>query len=217
MDLSEWKVKAEKEETAGRPVIHFYKSPDTHGQVLGVASLMRDERERGESLNENTVIVLPTAETLFPLFHHTLNLFKPDQYNISLGYPLQRTPLFGLFNNLMELVISMDEDRLYVPYYLEFILHPYIKNIYFDGRADVTRILFHTIEEALTEKRSKKFMSLSEIEKDETILSFFKERILSVVEAVLQRLIERNFISVENADAVRAEFVKKGQSAPANS
>ena len=191
MDLSEWKVRAEKEETPGRPVIHFYKSPDTHGQVLGVASLMRDERERGESLNENTVIVLPTAETLFPLFHHTLSLFKPDQYNISLGYPLQRTPLFGLFNNLMELVISMDEDRLYVPYYLEFILHPYIKNIYFDGRADVTRILFHTIEEALTEKRSKKFMSLSEIEKDETILSFFKERILSVDPgASLQRIMD---------------------------
>jgi CRISPR/Cas system-associated exonuclease Cas4 (RecB family) len=136
--------------------------------------------KNGEPLDENTVIVLPSAETLFPLFHHTLNLLKSDQFNISLGYPLQRTPLFGLFNNLMELVVSMDGDRLYVPYYLEFILHPYIKNIYFDERAEITRILFHTIEEALTEKRSKKFMSLSEIEKEEAIISLIKERILTI-------------------------------------
>jgi ATP-dependent helicase/nuclease subunit B len=180
INLSELGVRAEREDIQGKPEIHFYKSPDTHGQVLGVGSLLKDKMENGERFNENTVIVLPSAETLFPLFHHTLNLLKPDQYNISLGYPLQRTPLFGLFNNLMEFVVSMDGDRLYIPYYLEFILHPYIKNIYFDGRADITRILFHTIEEALTEKRSKKFMSLSEIEKDETIIRFIKDRILNV-------------------------------------
>lgn len=180
IDLSELGISAEREAITEKPVIHFYKSPDTHGQVLGVGSLLKDKLENGEQFDENTVIVLPSAETLFPLFHHTLNLFKSDQYNISLGYPLQRTPLFGLFNNLMELVVSIDGDRLYVPYYLEFILHPYIKNIYFDGRAELTRVLFHTIEEALTEKKSKKFMSLSEIEKDETIINFIKERIINV-------------------------------------
>ena len=180
IDLSELGIRAERDASKGKPVIHFYKSPDTHGQVLGVGSLMKDKMEKGEQLEENTVIVLPSAETLFPLYHHTLNLLKADQYNISLGYPLQRTPLFGLFNNLMALVVSMDGDRLYVPYYLEFILHPYIKNIYFDGRAELTRVLFHAIEEALTEKKSMKFMSLSEIEKDETIINFIKERILNV-------------------------------------
>ena len=180
LDLSDLGITPEKKGAPGKPVIHFYKSPDTHGQVFGVGSLLKEKVEKGEQMDEKTVVVLPTPETLFPLFHHSLNLLKPDEYNISLGYPLQRTPLFGLFNNLMELVVTMDGDRLYVPYYLEFILHPYVKNLYFDGRADLTRILFHTMEEALTERRSKKFMSLSEIETDETIMSFIKDRVLDV-------------------------------------
>ena len=180
MDLSDLGITPEKKGAPGKQVIHFYKSPDTHGQVFGVGSLLKEKVEKGEQMDEKTVVVLTTPETLFPLFHHSLNLLKPDEYNISLGYPLQRTPLFGLFNNLMELVVTMDGDRLYVPYYLEFILHPYVKNLYFDGRADLTRILFHTMEEALTERRSKKFMSLSEIETDETIMSFIKDRVLDV-------------------------------------
>jgi ATP-dependent helicase/nuclease subunit B len=180
IDLSELGITAERKGVPGQPAIHFYKSPDTHGQVFGVGALLKDKMEKGEQLDEKTVIVLPSPETLFPLFHHSLHLLKPDEYNISLGYPLQRTPLFGLFNNLMELVLSMEGDRLYVPHYLEFILHPYVKNLYFEGRADLTRILFHTMEEALTEKRSKKFMSLAEIETDETIMNFIKERILNV-------------------------------------
>jgi ATP-dependent helicase/nuclease subunit B len=203
LDLSDLGITAESEVLSGKPEIHFYKSPDTHGQVLGVGNLLRNKMENGERLDEKTVIVMPSAETLFPLFHQSLSLLKPDQYNISLGYPLQRTPLFGLFNNFMELVVSMDGDRLYVPYYLEFILHPYIKNIYFDGRADITRILFHTIEEALTEKRSKKFMSLSEIEKDETIAGFIKERILKVESNINLKMIK------DHLKAIHANTIEK--------
>jgi ATP-dependent helicase/nuclease subunit B len=160
------------------PEIHCYKSPDSHGQVLGVSALLKNRIDQKERMDESLVIVLPSSETLIPLFHQALSLLDPDNYNISLGYPLQRTPLFGFFNNLMEVVTTMDGDRLYVPYYLEFILHPYMKNIYFQGRAEMTRILFHTIEEALTEKRTRKFLSLEELESDEAILDAIKEKVL---------------------------------------
>jgi ATP-dependent helicase/nuclease subunit B len=180
IDLSDLGMMAERETSSKEPEIHFYKSPDTHGQVFGVGSLLKKKMNQAERLDEKTVVVLPSPETLFPLFHHSLSLLNPDQYNVSLGYPLQRTPLFGLFNRMMELIVSMEGDRLYVPYYLEFILHPYIKNIYFENRADITRVLFHTIEEALTERRARKFMSLSEIEEDETIADFIKERVLKI-------------------------------------
>ena len=160
------------------PEIHCYKSPDSHGQVLGVSALLKNRIDQKERMDESLVIVLPSSETLIPLFHQALSLLDPDNYNVSLGYPLQRTPLFGFFNNLMEVVTTMDGDRLYVPYYLEFILHPYMKNIYFQGRAEMTRILFHTIEEALTEKRTRKFLSLEELESDEAILDAIKEKVL---------------------------------------
>ena len=122
--------------------------------------------EPGNEVFINTVIVLPSPDTLFPLLHQTLSLLNKDDYNISMGYPLHRTPLFGFFNNLMNLLISMEGDRLYIPDYLKFILHPYIKNILFNKRADVSRIMFHSLETKLAGKRTKTFISLQEIEED---------------------------------------------------
>ena len=176
--LSDLGIPAQRRFASTEPEIHCYKSPDSHGQVFGVSTLLKKRIDQKGRMDENTVIVLPSSETLIPLFHQALSLLDPDNYNVSLGYPLQRTPLFGFFNNLMEVVSTMEGDRLYVPYYLEFILHPYMKNIYFQGRAELTRILFHTIEETLTEKRTRKFLSLKELESDEAVLDAIKEKIL---------------------------------------
>jgi ATP-dependent helicase/nuclease subunit B len=176
--LSDLGIPVQRGFPSTEPEIHCYKSPDSHGQVLGVSTLLKNRIDKKERMDENIVIVLPSSEALLPLFHQALSLLDPDNYNVSLGYPLQRTPLFGFFNNLMEVVSTMDGDRLYVPYYLEFILHPYTKNIYFQGRANMTRILFHTVEETLTEKRSRKFLSLEELERDETILDAIQEKVL---------------------------------------
>ncbi len=196
-------VTAKKEFTPTEPEIHCYKSPDTHGQVLGVSTLLKNRIDQKERIDENTVIVLPSSDTLLPLFHQALSLLDPDNYNVSLGYPLQRTPLFGFFNNLMEVVTTMDGDRLYVPYYLEFILHPYTKNIYFQGRADITRILFHTIEETLTEKRTKKFLSLSELESDEAIIDSIKEKVLRIEPGINLKMMR------EHLEAIHANTIRK--------
>jgi CRISPR/Cas system-associated exonuclease Cas4 (RecB family) len=185
------------------PEIHCYKSPDSHGQVLGVSTLLKNRIDQKERIAENTVIVLPSSEALFPLFHQVLRLLEPDDYNVSLGYPLQRTPLLGFFNNLMQVVTSLDGDRLYVPYYLEFILHPYTKNIYFQGRADITRILFHTIEETLQEKRARKFLSLAELESDEAIIESIKEKVLRSEPDVTLKMTR------EHLEAIHANTIRK--------
>jgi len=201
--LSDLGVTARKEFAPTEPEIHCYKSPDSHGQVLGVSTLLKNRIDEKERIGENTVIVLPSSETLLPLLHQALSLLDPDNYNVSLGYPLQRTPLFGFFNNLMEVVTTMDGDRLYVPYYLEFILHPYTKNIYFQGRADITRILFHAIEETLTEKRTKKFLSLPELESDEAIIGSIKEKVLRVEPGITLKMMR------EHLEAIHANTIRK--------
>jgi ATP-dependent helicase/nuclease subunit B len=193
VDLSEWGLSEKKEGRSEGPEIQFYCSPDTHGQVFALGTLLKQGMDRGDSLDEKTVIVVPSAETLFPLLRHALCLLDPEQYNVSLGYPLLRTPLFGLLNNLTELMGSMQDDRLYVPHYLEFLLHPYIKNIYFDGRADLTRFLFHTVEAALTEKKTRKHLSLAEIEGDATLWTHIRQRVVAAektltVKAVMDHL-----------------------------
>ena len=156
------------------PDTHFYRSPDTHGQVYAMSSVLR----QGPAVpGEKTVIVLPSAETLFPLLRHGLADVEENDYNVSLGYPLFRTPIFGFLNNLMELITSMEGTRLYLPDYLRFLLHPYTKNIYFNGSAEITRIIFHTLEEELSRNRTKTFLPLKEIEEDEKLLDRIMEKI----------------------------------------
>jgi len=201
--LSDLGITAIRNFNVAEPEIHCYKSPDSHGQVLGVSTLLKKKIDRKERIDENTVIVLPSSETLLPLFHQTLNLLDPDNYNVSLGYPLQRTPLFGFFNHLMEVVATMSGDRLYVPYYLQFVLHPYTKNIYFQGRANVTRILFHAIEKTLTEKRTKKFLSLSELENDEAIVDSIKEKVIKVEPGITLKMMR------EHLDAIHTHTIRK--------
>ena len=196
--LSDLGIETEKQFPFTEPEFHCYRSPDSHGQVLGVSTLLKEGIERKERMDEENAIVLPSSEALLPLFHQALGLLDPGNYNISLGYPLERTPLFGFFNNLMEVVSTMDGDRLYVPYYLEFILHPYTKNIYFRGRAEVTRILFHALEETLTKKRTRKFLTLAELENDEALLDSIKERVLKAEPGITLKMMRDHLEAIHD-------------------
>ncbi len=148
------------------PEIELYSSPDRHGQIFVVAEKIKKLKESGQ-IGENSVIVLPSPDGLVPLLHHCLSLLDQDQYNISMGYPLFRTPIFAFFTSLMDLILSMSDDNVYIPDYTRFVLHPYTKNIYFNpsesAGADITRAMFHALEGAFQNKRVV-FMRLDEIE-----------------------------------------------------
>lgn len=160
------------------PRIHVYKSPDAHGQVFALSALLKEQMAQAEGRPaEETVIVLPSSESLFPVFYHALPLVPDGDYNISLGYPLERTPLWGFLSSLMQLVMSMDGERCYIADYLGFVLHPYTKNIYMDGRAEATRILFHGLEESLLDDRTRTFIGLDEIEAKQDLFASIGERI----------------------------------------
>ncbi|OPY67569.1 MAG: ATP-dependent helicase/deoxyribonuclease subunit B [Syntrophorhabdaceae bacterium PtaU1.Bin034] len=182
------------------PDIHFYRSADSHGQVFALSGLVRAHMERRENgrPHEGTVIVLPSAETLFPVLYHTLPLVPGGDYNISLGYPLDRTPAWGFLNGLMQLVMSMDGDRLYVPDYLSFVLHPYTKNIYIDGRTDITRILFHSMEELLGEDRGRSFVGLDEIEDRADLVEVVGERVAATGTALSHAEIKRHLTAIHH-------------------
>lgn len=162
------------------PVVSLYQSPDTHGQTFGLNRVITGIEKSGEDLDEKTVIVLPSADTLFPLLHHGISAIPEDRFNISMGYPLNRTPIFGFFNNLSQMMLSMEGDRLYLPDYLKFVLHPYVKNILFRERADITRIVFHTLEDEMTENRTRSFLTLDEIEHDRKMLAGITKKALQV-------------------------------------
>ena len=206
LDMLE-KEDGRRADPVNRPVIEFIKSPDTHGQVFALNAFLGSGPADPVKIDEKTVIVLPASETLFPLYQQTLSGLAPEAFNISMGYPLARTPIYSFFDKLLELLQSEDaEGRVYAPHYLRFVLHPYTKNIYFAPlspgvateasaasgkkglfpaasddvspylkRADLTRILFHAIEEELTERRTRAFWALEEIEGDEGVSAAVQE------------------------------------------
>lgn len=198
-----------KENIDTEPEVHFYASPDTHGQVLALGKILETNLSEGNHLDENTVVVLPSSETLFPLLRQGLSAIPEDEYNVSLGYPLHRTPVFGFLNNLMELVNSMDGDRIYIPDYLKFVLHPYTKNIYYRGKSETTRVMFHTIEKELLKHKAKTFITIEEIERSETLFrdvmrklpkdetGIREEHIKAHLKAIHKNTIER-FLSFNN-------------------
>jgi len=194
-DLADPSLLGEIEDLEPLPELVFTKSADTHGQLFALNKALKGGLDDPRLLNESQVIVLPAADTLFPLYQQTLSRLSEEDFNISLGYPLSRTPLYAFFDKLFELLQTTDEEgRLYARHYLQFVLHPYTKNIYFPGpekRADLTRILFHAIEEVLTERRTKSFWSMKEIEDDAGIRDRVQDLVRNVDAApVIEAFVE---------------------------
>jgi ATP-dependent helicase/nuclease subunit B len=160
-----------EDDPGGEPTIHFYKAPDTHGQISGLAAKLKQQQERDGAIDEKTVVVLPSSESLFPVIHGALPVLPAEEYNISLGYPLTRTPLYGFLSSLMELIESSFNGKFSPAAYIQFILHPYTKSIRFRGRSDVTRMMLHKVEEHLGGGELGGMFTLDELEADGEVCS----------------------------------------------
>ncbi|HOW88877.1 MAG TPA: PD-(D/E)XK nuclease family protein [Elusimicrobiales bacterium] len=142
------------------PVLRFYKASDMHGEIFKLAEVL-DAPRPGD------VIVLPEARALFPLVEHVLP--KAGDYNISIGYPLSATPVYAMLDALGDLLDRKREAGFFVPDYLKFVFHPYVKNMRFGGSAETGRVVFQTVETRLC-ARAGKYVKLKEIEGDERLL-----------------------------------------------
>ncbi len=148
-----WKY-FDEQNPSHKPIIEIIESQDRHGQIFMLDNLISDN-----ILEEKTLIVLPSEDLLFPLLKHVISRFEEDKYNISMGYPIIRTPLWSLFeslSNFLHSIVEHEKNKYLFPVreYLKFILHPYIKNIFFEKDSKVTRILFHSIEDYLKEQQA---------------------------------------------------------------
>jgi len=153
-------------ESAGKGVkLKFYKSSDIHGEVMKLREIL--SKEKAQDLSQS-VAVLPSADSLFPLLHNSLA--DISGYNISMGYPAKATPVYTLINSLAELLDRKSGDKYFIPVYLRFVFHPYVKNIYMLKSAETSRIIFQTAEEVLS-KQPGKYRALEEIENDREIVA----------------------------------------------
>lgn len=153
------------------PELSLNVAADIHGEIFALNQIIGRKMDYGSE-----VIVLPLSECLFPLLQHTA-AFAGNNYNVSLGYPLFQTPIYSLIRTLEKLFEGKEEEKFFLPDYLNFVLHPYIKNIYFNRASYPTRILFHMVEDIYLSEE-KRFITLEEIEEDENIL----ERCLKILQ-----------------------------------
>ena len=104
------------------PRIAFRAGYDVHSQLGDLA----EELGKPKQDNIATAIVLPDTSLLMPVLHHL-----PDaDVNISMGYPLGRSPLF----RLVETILTLQETRrgtgpfaYHWKALIDLVRHPYLK------------------------------------------------------------------------------------------
>ena len=131
--LRRWKATARlavehsEDEAARKPRISFFAGYDCHSQLKALheelttsnGATTQDYRQK----NLSTAVVLTDSALLMPVLHHL-----PDKdVNVSMGYPLERSPLNRLLEALLQLQESRTEDgRYYWRNLLQCLRHPYL-------------------------------------------------------------------------------------------
>jgi len=159
----------------GHPVISYLAAGDSHGQVMAANQVINP----GDGLSR-TVLALPREDTVFPVIQHLLPRLDGD-WNISMGYPLKRTPLYGLVQVLAQAHEGRDGENYFLPHYLSLMLHPYVKNLSFGEASYPTRILLHGLEEELN-RGSRRLVSPAWIENDPGLKKKLSRRLAGLLE-----------------------------------
>lgn len=125
------------DEEDSKPELRFVEGFDRHSQLKAL-----EEELANDPQHADTAVVLPDPGALMPVLHH----LPEEDVNISMGYPLERTPLARLLEILMRLQENRDGDGLYFwKDCVALLRHPFIRML---GDDDYRRTL-HLHEGAL--------------------------------------------------------------------
>jgi hypothetical protein len=113
--------------------IKLHQGMDLHSQLQMAEDIFaRELKGKGALAPDQEAIVLPRPEPLIPVLNR---LFEETSvpYNISMGYPLERTALAKLLDAVLETQEERVDGKYYAPSYLAVLRHPYIKNLRLDS------------------------------------------------------------------------------------
>lgn len=130
------------------PRVFFTAGHDAHSQLEAARAVL--ERDAPGAAAPSTALVLTEPGLLPPVLHHL-----PDKdFNVSMGYPLERSPLCRLVEAILRLHMARrpgenaDERPLYHwRALLHCLRHPYLRML--GGETGVLRDAFQVMEEAL--------------------------------------------------------------------
>ncbi len=103
--------------------IHLYGAAQPVGQAKIMSQVLKAEIEKG--LNpEETLIVLADEKLLMPVLHGVSG--SVNNLNVTMGFPLQSTPLFSFVELLIDLQISRKDSHFNHRQVLAILGHPYL-------------------------------------------------------------------------------------------
>jgi ATP-dependent helicase/nuclease subunit B len=80
---------------------------------------------------KKVAVLLPSSPTLIPFIQGVVSRFDQEKkflpFNITLGYPLERTPIMQLIDSLLVVLENIADDNIQANDYLQLIRHPYVK------------------------------------------------------------------------------------------
>ena len=119
---------ATETECAKELVIDFRAGYDVHSQISEMAKELQPT-DASRTKRESRAVVLPDTNLLMPVLHH----FPDTDHNISMGYPLGRSPLF----RLVESILSLQETKrgtgpfgYHWKTLIALLRHPYLKMLH---------------------------------------------------------------------------------------
>lgn len=118
--------------------------PKNVSQANYVGNLLASIHRKNEELLKNTAIVLGDENLLNPIIN-TIPQEIPS-INITMGYPISKTPLAGLFTLYFDLWSSRTENGWYYQHTLNLLSNPYIKHFLDENKTKNTKHIETTIK-----------------------------------------------------------------------
>ncbi len=162
--------KAEEQELALEKVVIHPVNSKTE-EIVCSTEIVQNWKTSAENILPEKVVVMPSSELLFPALNFLCDRINM-KYNISLGYPLKKTPLVELFISIIESQLNARRFDNLIEYkktdYINVIMHPFIKNLIIKENQENTRKTIHFLFNLLTSKESnlfqKSYITLDECE-----------------------------------------------------
>lgn len=125
--LTEHKLKGVGSNYSDTKNIQITGIPKNVSQAKYVGSILKKLAQQSPDSLKNTAVVLADESLLNPV----LNAVPPEieAVNITMGYPLNKTPLASLFDQFIELYIHQEKEGWFYQKILALLSHPYIHEL----------------------------------------------------------------------------------------
>ena len=108
--------------------VEVHEIPDTETEIALAANMFaKDMAKKTTGKYIKKALILPDASSLIPLIHGLVSKTDGVPFNISLQYPFNRTALFKLIDDILNILENRNGPFYKAQDYLNIMRHPYIK------------------------------------------------------------------------------------------